>query len=384
MTADPRREEHLFVGCTPGLEPALDAEVRALGISLRRAPGGVEVHGRPGLHRELNLHLRCASRVLLRLGTFPAATVQAFQAGLAGIPLRDYWTSSQPLRVGVTAHRSRLHHTTELRQLAARAFGATLATLQPADGEDGGVDELLVQLRIDKDVCTVSVDTSGALLYRRGYRQEVSRAPLRETLAAGLLVLAGYRGDEPLWDPMCGSGTIPIEAAWLSMRRPPGLDRTFAFQSYPTHDERGWSGTIASARATVLPAPRAPIYATDVHAGALGTARRNARRAGVVEHLKLERSDLLKRTFVPSERQGLLVANLPYGIRVGEKAELKPLYDGLAALLSGPLAGWRSALFAQERNLDAALGKEPDDVFEVMNGGIRCHLFVFGPDARRG
>lgn len=382
---DSRREERLFVSCTPGLEPALDAEVRALGVSLKRRPGGVEVQGPPGLHRRLNLWLRTASRVALRLAEFPARDVPALQAGLAAIPLRDFWTGQVPLRIGVSSHRSRLHHAQELRQLAARAWKATLATATPGassgtagarDEDETSADELLVQLRFDNDVCTVSIDTSGELLYLRGYRQEVSRAPLRETLAAGILTLAGYRGDEPLWDPMCGSGTLPIEAAWMALKRAPGIDRAFAFERFPNHDTTAWASERESARAAERAKPLAGISATDLNAGALGTARRNARRARVQEFLELERVDVLAPSWTPPEASGLLVANLPYGKRVGDPGELGALYSGVGRLIRERLPGWRAALLVAEPRAEQALGLEVDDAFDVQNGGIRCRLLL--------
>ncbi|MBX5482428.1 MAG: RNA methyltransferase [Myxococcaceae bacterium] len=382
-------EERLFVSTTPGLEPALDRELCALGLGVRRVPGGAEVRGPKGLHRRLNLWLRTASRVVLRVAEFPARDVPALQRGLQAAALSPYWDGRMPLRIGVATHRSRLHHTAELRQIAARAWNATVASANPKAGdgeEEGGAQELLVQLRIDRDVCTVSVDTSGELLYRRGYRQEVSRAPLRETLAAGVLGLADYRGDEPLWDPMCGSGTLPIEAAWIALGRAPGPGREsgFAFERFPSHDREAWQRERDEARQNERPTPRAPIYASDINAGALGTARRNARRAGVQPHLKLERSDLLRPTFVPTERHGLLVANLPYGVRVGDRSDLPALYAALGTMLRERLPGWRGALLvADGTGAEQSLGLELDDAFDVENGGIRCRLLlVRGPVLR--
>lgn len=386
LPLDPLREERLFVSTTPGLEPALDLELRQLGLGVRRLHGGAEVTGALGLHRRLNLWLRTASRVVLRLSSFPARDVQALQRGLIATPLSAFWGSkSVPLRISVAAHKSRLHHAAELRQLAARAWGATLATAGAAE-DDGGEDELLVQLRIEDDVATISVDTSGALLYRRGYRQEVSRAPLRETLGAGSLILAGYRGDEPLWDPMCGSGTLPIEAAWIALGRAPGRDRHFAFERFAGHDAAAWAEELAQAKSKERPKPAAALYASDLNSGSLGTSRRNAKRAGAQELIKQERSDVTAPGFVPPEKHGLLVCNLPYGIRVGEKGELPALYAALGRLLKDRLPGWRAALLVAEgTRAETSIGLEIDDAFEVENGGIRCRLLLLpSPMTGRG
>lgn len=377
---DRHPEETCFISTTPGLEPALDEEIRPLVARFKRLEGGVQAVGPAGMHRALNLHLRTASRVVLRIAEFPARDVPALQRGLSATPLGDYWRKETPLRVSVSTHRSRLTHTGELRQIAARTWGATLATLTPGrEDEEGEADELLVQLRLEQDVCTVSVDTSGALLYRRGYRQEVSRAPLRETLASGLLMMAGYDGAEPLWDPMCGSGTIPIEAAWMALRRPPGRSRErFGFERFPVHDAVAWQEDLSASRAQEREKPRAAIYATDLNAGSLGTARRNSKRAEVQQFLRLERLDATKPAWVPQEESGLLIANLPYGKRVGDREDLQSLYAGLGKVLRERLPGWRAGLLVAEPGLEKHLGREPEDVFDILNGGIRCRFYVFG------
>jgi putative N6-adenine-specific DNA methylase len=200
-----------------------------------------------------------------------------------------------------------------------------------------------------------------------------------------MLELAGYRGDEPLWDPMCGSGTIAIEAALLALGRAPGLSRSFAFERFPLHDSSAWEALKAKARDEERKKPPASIRATDLNAGSLGTARRNARRAGVVEHLALERQDARNPTVVPSGPTGLLIANPPYGIRVGEDRELESLYGALGSLIRDRLPGWRAAILVPQPRLERALGLEIDDAFEVLNGGIRCQLLLArAMDARRG
>ncbi|HZA52365.1 MAG TPA: RNA methyltransferase, partial [Myxococcaceae bacterium] len=284
-----------------------------------------------------------------------------------------------PVRIQAFAHRSRLSHSGRLREAAARAWNlpVDLASAEEQDPEHSPLrDETLVQLRIEGDRCNVSVDTSGEILHRRGYRQEVSRAPLRETLAAGILRLATYRGDEPLWDPMCGSGTLAIEAAWIALRRAPGGDRSFAFQRWSGYDAAAFEAARAAARRRELPAPPAAIHASDINAGALGTARRNARRAGVLEHLQIRRADVTHPSELPPEPTGLLVTNPPYGKRVGDAGDLAPLYAALGALLRERLPRWRAAVLVPDLRLERALSLEVEDAFELLNGGIRCHLLV--------
>lgn len=368
VSPSPSATEHLFISCPPGLEPVLEAEAAALGSS-HQVQGGVELSGGSGLHQEAHLYLRTASRVLLRLGHFSAADERALLRGLSALSLEHVWDGRSPPRLSVALHHSRLSGPQAVRSAAARAWGvAQVAAAGSLEEEESPGLTLLV--RVEGTECTVSVDTSGSPLHRRGYRQEVGRAPLRETLAAGLLLLAGYSGTEPLVDPMCGSGTFLIEGAWLSQRRAPGLERSFAFESFPSFRAPAWAERQARARAGLLPAPRAALYGYDLNAGALGTARRNARRAGVA--LTLERRDVRTLT-PPAGSAGLVVANPPYGHRVGEGEDLVALYNSLGATLRKQFSGWRAALLLpQVPELVRALELPGALITPVRNGGLRC------------
>jgi putative N6-adenine-specific DNA methylase len=365
-------QEQVFAVAAPGLEPALEAEAAALGFSPRRVEGGVELEGPAGLHQEANLRLRTASRVLLRLGSFRAPDVAALTRGLAAVDLSPVWDGRATPQLAVAAQRSRVP-AGAVPAAASKAWGLSsvgrAGNLEEEEGEG-----LTLLVRLEGEGCTVSVDTSGPLLYRRGYRQEVGRAPLRETLAAGLLVLAGYDGAAPLVDPMCGSGTFLIEGAWMSMRRAPGLERGFAFERFPGFDAAAWAQRQARARAELLPAPRAGLHGFDINAGALGTARRNARRAGVT--LALERKDVRTLT-APEAGPGWVVANPPYGKRVGEEADLPGLYRALGATLRRAFPGWRAALLVpEEQALIKALALPEERGVPVRNGGLRCRVLL--------
>ncbi|MHA7633548.1 THUMP domain-containing class I SAM-dependent RNA methyltransferase [Corallococcus sp. M7] len=371
-----RLGEIIYVSTLPGLEPALESEARELGLSFRRAEGGIECEGPSGLHQTANLRLRTASRVLLRLGTFTAPTADALVEGLRALPMAGVWDGKVPLRLSVTLHRSVAPGPAVVLESAAVAWEPGEVTAAGHLDEEGGGPELTLLVRGEGERWTVSVDTSGSPLYQRGYRQEVGRAPLRETLAAGILRLAGYAGDVPLVDPMCGSGTFLVEGAWMSQRRAPGMLRTFAFQSFPSFDKAAWAQRRAEAEAEGLAEPRAPMRGYDLNAGALGTARRNAKRAGVT--LTLERHDL--RTLkAPPDAPGLVVANPPYGKRVGEVEDLPDLYRALGATLNGAFREWRKALIVpEEPKLVAALGLKGARQLNVKNGGLRCLLLLAG------
>ncbi|QRN99290.1 RNA methyltransferase [Archangium violaceum] len=369
-----QQREHVFVSALPGLEPALESEAGVLGFSPRRVEGGVELTGAPGLHQEANLRLRTASRVLLRLGRFSAPDAGALAKGLAGLPLSSVWDGRTAPKLSVALHRARFKGPDAVLAAAARAWG--LSSVERAGVLDEESSEgLTLLVRLEGDTCTVSADTSGEPLHRRGYRQEVSRAPLRETLAASILVLAGYDGVEPLVDPMCGSGTFLVEGAWMSRRWAPGLERAFAFERFPGFDAADWGARKARAEAESLPAPRSALRGYDINAGALGTARRNARRAGVT--LTLERQDVRTLAAPAGLGPGLVVVNPPYGKRVGEAEDLPGLYRALGATFRRAFTGWRAAvLVPEDTGLIRALGLPEERNLPVRNGGLRCRLLL--------
>lgn len=376
----PRKDEQVYVSTLPGLEPALEAEASALGWRPRRVEGGVELEGPAGLHQEANLRLRTASRVLLRVGTFRAGDSDTLAERLGALDLSAVWDGRSVPRLSVSLHRSPVPGPDVVFSAAAYAWGLPSVERAGALDEEGGGAGLTLLVRVEGDAFTVSADTSGEPLHRRGYRQEVSRAPLRETLASGILVLAGYGGTEPLVDPMCGSGTFLVEGAWMSMRRAPGLLRTFAFESFPGFDTAAWTERKRRVEAEALEAPRAAIHGYDINAGSLGTARRNARRAGVT--LALERQDV-RTLAAPSEGPGLVVANPPYGKRVGEAEDLPALYRALGATLRQSFSGWRSAVIVpDDATLVKALGLPGAQSLPVRNGGLRCRLLLSGASAR--
>lgn len=361
--------QELFVVSAPGLLPALRAECEALGWWARPEPGGVALAWDAARMVEANLRLRTASRVWRLLASFPAPDVEALRRGLMGVAPQQV-CGEVPFTLLGAVEGSRLGRVDRLLEAAERAW-----RIRAVDSEAAQA----VLLRLEDDVCTVAVDTSGELLYRRGYRQEISRAPLRETLGAGLLLLAGYDGTQALWDPMCGSGTLVIEGALRALQLAPGLNRGFAFERWPGFDveeARAIRERLAGARLATAPTA---LWGTDLHAGSLGTARRNARRAGVLEALRLERQDATRITLTPPAEAGLLISNLPYGIRVGEKRELEALYRGLSRTLRERFAGWRVALYVAKDGPTHALALEVEQRFEISNGGIRCELLVGRP-----
>lgn len=341
--------EALFVATTPGLEAALASELSELGLTAAVTNGGCAVEQGPdGSFVRVNVRSRVASKVWWIAGraTSPERLASVPLTRLIGDGPVELSVSEVPgSRPTVPAER--------WRNAAVKGWRTRV-----------GADATVVQLRVGKDGCAINVDTSGPLLHFRGARQETGKAPLRETLASGLLRLAGWRPGETVWDPMCGSGTIVIEAAEQCAGLQPGRERGFAFERFPSVPV----DRLAAEKRPGL-AVATTVMGSDLNAGALGVARRNARRAGVVQSLKLERLDATALAR-PDAPPGLLIANLPYGKRVGQSFELAGLYAALGARLKAHFSGWRIGLLTLEDH--APLGLKFDAEWRVSNGGLAC------------
>jgi putative N6-adenine-specific DNA methylase len=258
-------------------------------------------------------------------------------------------------------------------------LGGTV-TEKGGDEEEEGADAQLFVVRFLHDRCTVSADSSGALLTYRGYRQALAKAPLRENLAAAVLLGSGWNGQAPLVDPMCGAGTIPIEAALIARRIAPGLasadrqPRRYAFREWPNFDRAVWEAVVERAMAEMLPGAGIPIHGSDRDAGALEATHDNAQRAGVLPDLTLRVHPLS--ALEPPPGPGWLVSNPPYGLRVGESRALRDLYAALGRVAREELPGWRVALLSAERSLEAQVKLPFAEALRTRNGGIPVRLVV--------
>jgi putative N6-adenine-specific DNA methylase len=362
----------LFAVCAPGLEKVLATELAALGARARRVAGGAEIEGDLRDVERLNLWLRTASRVVVRLGQVKATNFAELVRKARALPFETVARRQQPLALRVTCRKSRLYHSGAVAQRLREAVEDRLGRPVPLadDDEEGAEPAQILLARFDHDVCTVSADSSGALLHRRGYRLEQAQAPLRETLAAAILLAAGYTGAEPLLDPLCGSGTIPIEAALLARRRAPGLARTFAFQRWPGHDPKLFEELRAQAREIELPRAPAPIAASDADAQAVAAARENAQRAGVADDLLIEQLPL--RDARAAAGPGLIATNPPYGVRVG--GDLPHVYAELGELTRR--SGHRLAALVADRRAAQRARVAWKPLLRTQNGGLKVELLA--------
>jgi putative N6-adenine-specific DNA methylase len=376
-----------FAIVAPGLESLALAEARAIGLPAELAEGGGGIEWRGDLRGVLlaNAALRIASRVVVRLAAFEARSFAELERHARQIPWSRVVAPASAVRFRVTCKKSKLYHSDAVAQrladAVARAIPGVRARGASAGGESGRDDDTvdddaqLFVVRLLRDQCTVSADTSGALLHRRGYRLATAKAPLRETIAAALIAASEWDGVAPLIDPFCGAGTIPIEAALRARDLAPGAMRTFSAERWP-----GVSRTLgARVRSELAERSRAAAAGTiagfDRDAGAIAAATANAERAGVSADLTLAVRNLSTAEF-PTGGHGWVVTNPPYGVRVGDADRIRDLWAQLGHVLRDRAQGWHVALLSPEPALERQLRIPLRVAAVTSNGGIPIRLMV--------
>ncbi|SDI99374.1 THUMP domain-containing class I SAM-dependent RNA methyltransferase [Salipiger marinus] len=363
-------EFEIFLACAPGLEPLLAAEAGGLGFAgVTPQAGGVSLRGGWREVARANLELRGAARVLARIGGFPALHLAQLDKRARKFPWGEVLRPDMPVRVEVvTSRRSKIYHAGAAKERIERAITEELGAPLADDG-------VRILARIDDNVVTFSVDTSGELLHRRGHKQAVGKAPMRETLAALFLRACGYDGSGPVLDPMCGSGTFVIEAAEIAAGLQPGRGRGFDLERL----------AVAEAALDGLrrPAPRqvpgVVFHGSDRDQGAVRGAGDNAARAGVQDWCRFacQPVSALER---PEGPPGLVMVNPPYGARIGEKGPLAGLHAALGQVLHEKFRGWRVGIVTSEQGLAKATGLpfQPPGP-HVAHGSLKVRLWQTGP-----
>ncbi|MEL6887638.1 MAG: class I SAM-dependent RNA methyltransferase [Pseudomonadota bacterium] len=351
----------------PGLETTLADEARAAGFALGQVtPGGVEIAGGwPELWRA-NLELRCATRVLWRMGSFMAFHLAQLDKRAHRFDWGAVLDPTVPVRVEVaTSRKSKIYH-------AGAATARVTGGLEACGYAVAADAPVTLKIRIDDNRVTVSVDSSGEPLHKRGTKPAVGKAPLRETIAAAFLRQCGYDGTQPVLDPMCGSGTFVLEAAEMAAGLQAGRARPFAFERFHSFD----ADALADLRQTARRAePRVHLSGSDRDAGAVRMATENAERAGVSDFASFEARNAGDIT-PPDGPAGLVMINPPYGARIGNKKALYPVYARLGAVLRARFEGWRVGLLTSE----PSLAKSTDLPFlpegpPIAHGGLRVRLY---------
>lgn len=367
-----KKQSQFFIITSPGLEELCAAEAVALGLNdVLSVAGGVTCSG--GL-RELyaaNLHLRTATRVVVRFDEFKATDFPELFRKVLRLPWGSFLRPDTAVEIRASAHRSRLIHTGRIVETVSAAIDRALGRGVTRDGHHGFTQLILV--RFDEDSCTISCDSSGELLHKRGYRSASGPAPLRETLAAASLLLLGWDGSIPLCDPLCGSGTIAVEAGLIASRRPPGRHRTFAFMHWPGYRSGLWQTLTAEADCKIMRSP-SPIYASDQDDRVLAVATQNARQAGVAEMINFSCSNLNSLPKRPGP--GLVLCNPPYGIRLENGEDLSGLYRDLGDGFLRAFPGWTIAFIAPEEHLALSTGLTLHRRARLVNGGLAVALYT--------
>jgi len=321
----------------------------------------------------VNLWSRVASRVLWKVGEFDYRNEGEVYAAAKAVDWPALFAVKRTLRVNVTAHKSPLK---SLEFATLRIKDAVCDRFRDALGRRPDVERVQPEVRVHAFLeaarGTLYLDTSGEPLFKRGWRVGALEAPLRENLAAGIVMLTGWRPEEPLLDPMCGAGTLLAEAAAMARGRAPGAKRAFGFEKLASFDAALWERIRGESRRNEEPVR---LYGSDNDPRALDAARRTLAAAGVERWVKLERADVLERTApAPS---GVMVANPPYGERMGSAEALEGFYPKLGDALKKRFAGWRCYLFTADLRLPKLIRLEPSARTPLWNGALECRLYEF-------
>lgn len=362
----------IFALTAPGFEEALADELRDLGLSGRSEKGGIAIQGGEGALRDICLLSRIASQVRVRVARGRVENLDDVARVVRAGPWKQFVHPTQPLRVSVSVTGSRFRHRPRVAKKVELAIKDALRGPR-LPGPKPPRDEAVVHVRLAEGKLIASIDATGDPLYKRGWRTDVARAPIRENLAAAILRLADWDPGTPLVDPMCGSGTFPIEAATISLGRAPGASREFAFERFPSHDAAAMKKARAAAGVEALDVS-APIVGGDREEGAILAARKNAKRAGV-----LPRIELIQTTFhelEPPAETGLVVVNPPYGERVGARSKVGAIYRDFGKVMKERWSGWKIAILLPSPRHTGALDLPVEEVAAFKNGSLPVTLFV--------
>ncbi len=369
--------ENFFSPCPRGLEAILANELITLGAQdVRATDGGVHFTGEFLLSYRVNLHSRIASRVLWRVAMADYRSEQDIYDTVYALPWADWFDTTRTIRVNMAAIKCPLR---SLDFATLKIKDAVCDKFRTLTGERPSVDTHTPDIRIhaflEESRMTLYVDTSGDALFKRGVRQYTNIAPLRENLAAGILHLAGWQPGTPLLDPMCGSGTFLIEAALMSLNIAPGINRSFAFEKLKNFDAAAWHDLRGQAQAAQKSVTALPIFGSDLYGDELKAARLNLENAGLLAAVSLNQANVLEIS-APADH-GVLVANLPYGERMGDLEELEALYPKLGDVLKKKFGGWNAYLFTSDLRMPKFIRLSVSRRTPLFNGAIDCRLFEY-------
>lgn len=377
----PHRPRPLYAPCDTGLEQVLADELRALGASDVK-PGHRGVHFVGDRHTlwRVNLASRVANRVLMPVAEFPCRTNEDLYDGIYRVNWGAWFDTRRSIAFDASSHRSTLSHTGYLAQLAKDAL---CDRFREETGRRPNVDrrspDIPINVRVSRDHCVVSLDASGPRLHKRGYRTESGAAPLKETLAAGILAMTGWTPEQPLVDPMCGAGTFVLEAGLIATNTAPGLLRLgrrrpgFAFMRWLDHDQAAFDKLLVEFERAIV-RPEVIITGSDTDLGVLGVARRNAERADLEGIVSFTHQPLSAAAAPEGSSPGVVVVNPPYGERLGRGDDLSGLYVQLGDTFKQRFSGWEAWVLAGNEAPIKKVGLRPASKTPLRNGPIQCTL----------
>ncbi len=364
-----------------GLEAVVGRELQRLGYENQsRSDGRVTFDAPIEAIARCNLQLRAADRLLLQIGQFPAGDFDAYFDQIQQLPWERWIPADASFPVTGSSRKSVLKSVPTCQGMAKKAIANRLQSVYRCSLEENG-PACAVQFEIRNDLCTISLDTSGEGLHKRGYRLRRGVAPLRETLAASLVQLSVWNRERVFHDPFCGSGTIAIEAALIAQNQAPGLNRHFACEEWPTYPRALWEQARTEARDMIDHSESSPILATDNNYHVLNAARENAARAGVEQRIHFQQLDVS--TLTTQRKYGCLVTNPPYGERIDDATEAHKLWVNIAEL-SERWPTWSMFVLAGSREFEKIFGRKATRRRKLYNGPIECTYYQYlGPKPPR-
>ena len=368
-------ELRLFASVKMGLESTVAFALKKLNAKqILVSDARVDFSGDAKLLADCLLWLRTAERVFLQIGSFPAHSFDELFEGTRALPWKSYLPQNAAIHVNGKSARSQLFSVSDCQSIVKKAIVEKMKASYHTDVLPENGREIIVEVGMLRDRATIALDCCGAGLSRRGYRSYNVAAPLSETLAAGILDLSRYRGEQSLIDPMCGSGTIPIEAAMMAIRRAPGLGRSFAAENWTFIDQSVFRIAREEAEDAIDRSVRPEIYGFDIDERCVALCKIHAKKAGIMANWAVRP---LADFQTPAANTGLLITNPPYGERLGSLGEAKKLYRQMHDCFDTSIPAWRVSIISGYPEFENAYGQRADKRRKLSNGGMQCYLYQY-------
>jgi putative N6-adenine-specific DNA methylase len=374
------RERTFFAATPPGFEPLCLQELSNLQPAVGNArvtPGGVEFKGRLDDCYRANLNLRLPNRILMRISAFKSSNFRQLEKKIGDTPWELFLHPGSLFKVHVATKHCRLHHSAAISDRFQKIIASRLSAIQHDEKPSKTTDvEQNIFVRGKDDCFTVSIDSSGVLLYKRGLKKHTGKAPLRETIAAAALRLAGYEGSQPLIDPMCGAGTFSLEGALMAKRIPAGWFRDFAFTGWPSYLAKRWDYIKRQAQSGFVQPKRPIIFASDTDPDACQRLKGCVEKYSLSDAVSVYQKDFFD--LAPREltgQTGVICINPPYGRRLGQKHDSQKIFHAICDKLKSDYGGWKLVLIAPSRKL-AGTVPFATEAYSILHGGLKLNLLV--------